>query len=364
MILKTLRNFQRAAALRCMGADTVYNRQERGLRFLEEAIELVQAVGIMRSDVREMVDHVYDKPVGSVRSEIAGSMITLAVLADALGYDLQDASMEELARIEREIGVIRERHFKKKLRADKEPEPEPEPEPLLRKLDFKGVSYNLQAIPRNFNWEARCLDAPDSPIGTGPNSQAALTDCEVKLSRWLGVEEKSEHQLAVEKMMRLITKASGRKQPGQWIPEGVLWEMDEPGRLLRATLILEEVVKELIGEGLGFDLVNGSLVPNGKFDLLKVIDGCFDARVVITGTLSCFGVPDLRGQRLVDQNNLDKFGPGSWIRDDGKLMKPPGHKPPDLESFLRSLEINHGNAQAATSVSGESSLGNPTGRLD
>ena len=71
--------------------------------------------------------------------------------------------------------------------------------------------------------------------------------------------------------------------------------------------------------------------------MVETIDGCCDLAVVTTGTLSACGVPDLPFQQAVDQNNLEKFGPGNTIRDDGKLIKPPGHKPPDIAGILSRL---------------------------
>ena len=38
---------------------------------------------------------------------------------------------------------------------------------------------------------------------------------------------------------------------------------------------------------------------------------------------------------MVDNNNMAKHGPGSSIREDGKLIKPPGHKPPDIAGELK-----------------------------
>lgn len=44
---------------------------------------------------------------------------------------------------------------------------------------------------------------------------------------------------------------------------------------------------------------------------------------------------DVIPQQLVDENNLAKFGPGGYRRDDGKWIKPPGHKPPAIAKALR-----------------------------
>lgn len=42
------------------------------------------------------------------------------------------------------------------------------------------------------------------------------------------------------------------------------------------------------------------------------------------------GVADVSPQRLVDESNLAKFGPGWRLREDGKVIKPPDWVKPDL----------------------------------
>jgi hypothetical protein len=73
----------------------------RTLRFAEEAVELTQACGLARSDIHKMVDIVYDRPVGVVRQEVGGVMLTLLVLCSAPAVDvLLDAAVsDELARV-------------------------------------------------------------------------------------------------------------------------------------------------------------------------------------------------------------------------------------------------------------------------
>lgn len=116
-------------------------------------------------------------------------------------------------------------------------------------------------------------------------------------------------------------------------------------RLLRASLILEEALETIEGLGVEVSANNAevTLSMDDLFlrdavafdaDLVAIVDGCCDLMVVTTGTLSACGIGDAEVQAAVDLNNLEKFGPGSSLRDDGKLIKPPGHKPPDLRSLL------------------------------
>lgn len=72
----------------------------------------------------------------------------------------------------------------------------------------------------------------------------------------------------------------------------------------------------------------------GPQNIVGAVDGALDVRVVATGLLSGLGVPDLLLQEEVDWNNLSKFGPGHTFRADGKLVKPPGHKPPRIREIL------------------------------
>ncbi len=128
----------------------------------------------------------------------------------------------------------------------------------------------------------------------------------------------------------------------------------EKVRQLRAKLILEEALETI--HALGFTVVlvargSGRLRPLGleelsvelphKPNLIQIADGCADIMVVTTGTLISAGIPDKPLQELVDQNNLDKLKPGHIIREDGKLIKPLGHKPPDIEGLLK--ELGHGD---------------------
>lgn len=118
-------------------------------------------------------------------------------------------------------------------------------------------------------------------------------------------------------------------------------------RQLRARLTLEEALEKI--KGLGFEVtvrntyepVNMNevvLLECGEPNLEEIIDGCCDLNVITTGTLIACGLPDVVFQNEVDKNNLAKFGPGHSIREDGKLIKPPGHKPPDIKSLLNALK--------------------------
>jgi predicted HAD superfamily Cof-like phosphohydrolase len=120
-------------------------------------------------------------------------------------------------------------------------------------------------------------------------------------------------------------------------------------RKLRAKLILEEALETI--EALGFsvlytpqskqvaihrvNMATATLVVDREPNLTEIVDGCADVSVVTIGTLIACGIKDVPVLECVDENNLAKFGPGHSIREDGKLIKPPGHRPPDIDRVIR-----------------------------
>lgn len=91
----------------CFGAEIANDRQERNHRFIEEAIELVQACGCTRAEVLQLVDYVYARPAGEIRQEVGGVMVTLVALCLANRQSLDRAAIDEVARIWEKIDQIR-----------------------------------------------------------------------------------------------------------------------------------------------------------------------------------------------------------------------------------------------------------------
>lgn len=147
---------------------------------------------------------------------------------------------------------------------------------------------------------------------------------------------KTPHQKRVEQFMKLAK---------QNVPEKPTLPSDEVCRL-RASLILEEALETI--DALGCEVIaertfqvskaNVAVVNVKQANLEEICDGCADISVVTVGTLSACGVDDKGLLELVDKNNLDKFGEGHSFRPDGKLIKPPDHKPPDIKAYLESLK--------------------------
>ena len=97
----------------CFGPEISADTVERNHRFLEEAIELVQACDCSREDAHKLVDYVFDRPVGERHQEVGGVMITLAALCLAQNLDMHQAGEDELARIWTKVDVIRQKQAAK-----------------------------------------------------------------------------------------------------------------------------------------------------------------------------------------------------------------------------------------------------------
>lgn len=93
--------------MECFGPVISADTQERNHRFLEEALELVQACGATRSEAHHLVDYVYGRPVGEPSQEVGGVMVTLAALCLAQKMDMHAAGEVELARIWTKVDKIR-----------------------------------------------------------------------------------------------------------------------------------------------------------------------------------------------------------------------------------------------------------------
>jgi hypothetical protein len=72
---------------------------QRGVRLAEEAIELAQAAGTPAAMLHRLIDHVYSRPVGTVRQEMGGVGVTLLAFAAAAGEDADECEDTEFARV-------------------------------------------------------------------------------------------------------------------------------------------------------------------------------------------------------------------------------------------------------------------------
>jgi NTP pyrophosphatase (non-canonical NTP hydrolase) len=83
----------------CFSMEICRDRQERNHRFLEEALELVQACECTASEAHQLVDYVYGRDQGDINQEVGGVMVTLAALCLANDIDMHQGGETELARI-------------------------------------------------------------------------------------------------------------------------------------------------------------------------------------------------------------------------------------------------------------------------
>lgn len=93
--------------LACFGEEISNDKLERCDRFIEEALELVQAIGYSPDRAHALVDYVFNREVGEPHQEVGGVMVTLAALCLASGLDMDKSGEDELARIWTKIEKIR-----------------------------------------------------------------------------------------------------------------------------------------------------------------------------------------------------------------------------------------------------------------
>lgn len=102
-----------AWAVEAFGETIAKSGVHRNHRFLEEALELVQATGCTKSEALQLIDYVYARPAGDLFQEIGGTLTTLGTLCAAYGIDMDRAAIIELARCWTNIDRIRAKQVSK-----------------------------------------------------------------------------------------------------------------------------------------------------------------------------------------------------------------------------------------------------------
>lgn len=97
----------------CFGEKISKDKTERNHRFLEEALELVQALNCTKHEAHQLVDYVFDRPKGELRQECGGVMVTLAALCLANNIDMDECGETELQRIWTKVDQIRKKQSQK-----------------------------------------------------------------------------------------------------------------------------------------------------------------------------------------------------------------------------------------------------------
>jgi hypothetical protein len=99
--------------LACFTPEIVADKLERADRFIEEALELVQATGYCRERAHALVEYVFNRPVGEAFQEVGGVKVTLAALCNPHGINMDAAAEAELARVWTKIDKIRAKQASK-----------------------------------------------------------------------------------------------------------------------------------------------------------------------------------------------------------------------------------------------------------
>lgn len=86
-------------AVRTFGA-VALDPSERAMRFVEEALELAHAIGLEHETVAAISQRVYLRDRGKVAREVGQSMVTLELLAKAIGIDAEDEATKEFYRVQ------------------------------------------------------------------------------------------------------------------------------------------------------------------------------------------------------------------------------------------------------------------------
>lgn len=82
--------------------------QARAYKFLEEAIEFAQAAGVERDDADLMVHYVYGREKGIPFEEAGDAFFTLAVAAEAFGFQLSQAGITRFEYAQENVVQVRE----------------------------------------------------------------------------------------------------------------------------------------------------------------------------------------------------------------------------------------------------------------
>ena len=130
----------------CFGEEISNNTVERNHRFVEESLELAQSKGCTRSEAHQLVDYVWNRPVGEPSQEVGGVMVTLAALCLAANLDMHECGEIELARILDPV-------IMKKIRAKQAAKPAHSPLPGYAYTESKGSRLKRAADAMAESWK-------------------------------------------------------------------------------------------------------------------------------------------------------------------------------------------------------------------
>ncbi|MFA6230997.1 MAG: hypothetical protein WC617_12625 [Rhodanobacter sp.] len=97
----------------CFGEGEATDTVSRVHRFIEEALELAQSLSCSQSEVLQLVEYVYNRPIGDPHQEVGGVMVTLGALCHAAKMNMVDCGERELTRVWANADRIRAKHATK-----------------------------------------------------------------------------------------------------------------------------------------------------------------------------------------------------------------------------------------------------------
>lgn len=86
-------------AERTFGKEHTNSLEQRAIRALEEMIELYQRCGGHSIMAHELIEYVFNRPVGDLKQEIGGVGLTLLILGQTAGVNVDIAEEDEFNRV-------------------------------------------------------------------------------------------------------------------------------------------------------------------------------------------------------------------------------------------------------------------------
>lgn len=119
-------------------------------------------------------------------------------------------------------------------------------------------------------------------------------------------------------------------------------EISDESRLLRYNLIKEEFIETAAELGYLPEIKEQTIFNcyghPGKVDISKLAKELADLLYVVYGTADVYGIPMDDVFREVHESNMSKLDDNGKVlrRDDGKVLKGPNYRPPDIAKLLES----------------------------
>lgn len=103
LMTSPIRNTRQATVFawgsKAFGREQMNSPRQRGLRFMEEAIELAQALDVDLGQLHKLLDYVYGRPKGEPAKELGGVGVTMLALAQCLNLSAEHTECVEVRRI-------------------------------------------------------------------------------------------------------------------------------------------------------------------------------------------------------------------------------------------------------------------------